>query len=189
MNHSIRVVGLDDSKETIQVPIAEAGSQGEVRQYGAIPNTPEALRKLVRRLGRPKDLHFVYEAGPCGYGSYRELRALGANCVVAAPSRTPRRPGDRIKNDRRDAATLARAHRFLVRNFSAFCREHLVAAAQAALGNSSCDCRSGKGYSVSHNRPITPSGSPSAADGGPATIKVGAVRRAVAVVINTVVTD
>ena len=111
MEHFIRVVGLDDSKETIQVAIAEAGPQGEVRQYGAISNTPEALRKLVRRLGRPKDLYFVYEAGPCGYGTYRELRALGANCVVAAPSRTPRRPGDRIKNDRRDAASLARLYR------------------------------------------------------------------------------
>ena len=111
MNNSTRFIGMDDSKDTIQVAIADAGRRGEVREYGSIPNTPEALRKLVRRLGRPKDLNFVYEAGPCGYGTCRELRALGANCVVAAPSKTPRRPGERIKNDRRDAVTLARLFR------------------------------------------------------------------------------
>ena len=106
-----RFVGLDDSKESIDVAVACEGRDGEVRSYGAIPNTPEALRKLVRRLGRPKSLYFVYEAGPCGYGTYRELLALGANCVVASPSKTPRRSGDRIKTDRRDAITLARLHR------------------------------------------------------------------------------
>lgn len=111
MKDSTRYVGLDDSKDVIEVAVAEGGGRGEVRRYGLIPNTPEALRKLVRRLGRPRELHFVYEAGPCGYQMHREVRALGANCVVAAPSRTPRRAGDRIKNDRRDAATLARLHR------------------------------------------------------------------------------
>ena len=63
MNNSTRFIGMDDSKEAIQVAIADAGRRGEVRDYGSIPNTPEALRKLVRRLGRPKDLHFAYEAG------------------------------------------------------------------------------------------------------------------------------
>jgi transposase len=111
MKKCIRYVGLDDSKQSIDVAVADEGREGEIRSYGTISNTPEALRKLVRRLGRPRDLHFVYEAGPCGYETYRELLALGANCVVAAPSRTPRRPGDRIKTDRRDAVTLARLHR------------------------------------------------------------------------------
>lgn len=111
MSKSTRFIGLDESKEMIQVAIAEQGARGEVREYGVIPNNPEALSKLVRKLGRPRDLHFVYEAGPCGYGTYRELRALGANCVVVAPSKTPRKAGDRIKNDRRDAVTLARLHR------------------------------------------------------------------------------
>ena len=111
MKKCIRIVGLDESKEAIQVAVAESAPHGEVREYGAIPNTPEALRKLVRRLGRPGDLFFVYEAGPTGYGTYRELQGLGAHCVVVAPSKTPRRPGDRIKNDRRDAVTLARLHR------------------------------------------------------------------------------
>ncbi|MGH3810150.1 MAG: IS110 family transposase [Pseudonocardiaceae bacterium] len=111
MRHCTRYVGLDESKNTIQVAVAEGGARGEVREYGAIDNTPEALRKLVRRFGRAGDLSFVYEAGPTGYGTYRELRALGANCVVVAPSKTPRRSGERIKNDRRDAVNLARLHR------------------------------------------------------------------------------
>ncbi len=74
MKNSIRFVGLDESKESIEVAVAEAGSRDEVRQYGSIPNHPDALRKLVRRLGRPRDLHFAVEAGPCGYGTYRECR-------------------------------------------------------------------------------------------------------------------
>jgi len=111
MRKSTLFVGLDDSKDSIQVAVAEGTPGGEVREYGSIPNTPEDLVKLVRRLGRPKDLHFVYEAGPCGYGMYRTLLSLGADCLVAAPSKTPRRPGDRIKNDRRDALTLAKLHR------------------------------------------------------------------------------
>jgi transposase len=111
MKKCTRFVGLDDSKNSIDVAVASEGRDGEVRSYGTIENTPEAVRKLVRRLGRPKDLNFVYEAGPCGYGLYRELVALGANCMVAAPSKTPRRSGDRIKTDRRDALALARLHR------------------------------------------------------------------------------
>ena len=111
MRDSIRYVGLDDSKDTIEVAVAAAGRDGEVRSYGTIANTTDELKKLVRRLGRPRDLHFAYEAGPCGYGIYRDLVALGAQCIVVAPSKTPRRSGDRIKTDRRDAMTLARLHR------------------------------------------------------------------------------
>ncbi len=111
MKKCTRFVGLDDSKDSIDVAVASEGRQGEVRSYGTVAHTPEDVKKLVRRLGRPKDLYFVYEAGPCGYGLYRELLALGANCMVAAPSKTPRRSGDRIKTDRRDALKLARLHR------------------------------------------------------------------------------
>jgi len=111
MNKSITFIGLDDSRDSIEVALAESGRQGEVRRYGSIRNAPTELGKLVRRLGPAKDLHFVYEAGPGGYAIYRELRALGANCIVAAPTKTPRRVGEQIKNDRRDATTLARLHR------------------------------------------------------------------------------
>jgi transposase len=111
MVKSILFVGLDEAKDDIAVAVAEEGREGEVREYGKIPNTPEALTKLVRKLGVPKRLHFVYEAGPCGYGTYRHLKSLGAECMVVAPSKIPRRSGDRIKTDRRDAVKLARLHR------------------------------------------------------------------------------
>ena len=111
MKKSTRFVGLDDSKDFIQVAVADGGPGGEIRDWGAIDSSPDAVAKLVRRLGGAEGLHFAYEAGPCGYGTYRQLLALGAQCIVAAPSRTPRKPGDRIKNDRRDAVALARLHR------------------------------------------------------------------------------
>jgi transposase len=111
MSKSTRFIGLDDSKDSIEVAVADGGRDGEIRWWGSIENTPAALRKLVRTLGRPKTLHFAYEAGPGGYQIYRELQALGASCIVAAPTKTPRRAGDQVKNDRRDAITLARLHR------------------------------------------------------------------------------
>ena len=58
-----------------------------------------------------KTLHFVYEAGPCGYVIYRHLAGKGLDCVVVAPSMIPKRSGDRVKTDRRDAQMLARLHR------------------------------------------------------------------------------
>jgi len=111
MSKCKRFVGLDDSKATISVAVADEGRDGEIRRFGTIENSPEALKKLVRRLGRPKSLYFVYEAGPGGYGIYRELLALGAHCIVAAPTLTPKRSGDQIKTDPRDAESLARLHR------------------------------------------------------------------------------
>jgi transposase len=78
-------------------------------EVGQIANEPSAVRRVVERLARRHGrLEFAYEAGPCGYELYRLLLALGHGCVVAAPSLMPRRPGDHIKTDKRDAATLAR---------------------------------------------------------------------------------
>ena len=89
--------------------IAEAGRDGEVRQWGVVRNTPDAVARLARKLvERHRLVEFAYEAGPCGYTLYRHLTASGLTCRVIAPSRTPRKPGDRIKNDTRDAVTLAR---------------------------------------------------------------------------------
>jgi transposase len=83
-----------------------------VREYGRIANTTAALDRLLRKLGGDgMTLRFCYEAGPCGYGIQRRLSARGHECVVVAPSLIPKRAGDRVKTDRRDAASLARLHR------------------------------------------------------------------------------
>jgi transposase len=80
-----------------------------VRYLGEFDNTPEAVVKLVRKLAdRYETLHFCYEAGPTDYGLYRQVLALGHARVVVAPSLIPRRPGDRVKTNRRDALSLAR---------------------------------------------------------------------------------
>ena len=105
---TVKYVGLDVHKITIAVAVAEDGKRAEVREHGEIANTPAALTKLLGKLGGPGvELHICYEAGPCGYGIQRQVAAAGHSCAVVAPSLIPRRPGDRIKTDRRDAVKLA----------------------------------------------------------------------------------
>lgn len=106
-------IGLDVHKESIAVAVARAGREAPVSR-GEIANRPKALVKLVERLNREfggEVLRFGYEAGPCGYGLYRQLLGLGQDCQVVAPSLIPRKPGERIKTDRRDACKLAGALR------------------------------------------------------------------------------
>ncbi|NQU11511.1 IS110 family transposase [bacterium] len=111
MKQNHKHVGLDVHKDRNEVAIAE-NRNGEVRLYGSVSNDLHALEKLVRKLGGPSVvLHFVYEAGPCGFGIYRRLAQLGIDCAVVAPSLVPKKPGDRVKTDRRDAVALARLHR------------------------------------------------------------------------------
>jgi transposase len=108
----ITYIGLDVHKDTVVVALAESGIRGEVREYGRIANTAAALDRLMRKLGDGGvRLRFCYEAGPCGYGIQRHVSAHGHECVVVAPSLIPKRAGDRVKTDRRDAASLARLHR------------------------------------------------------------------------------
>lgn len=110
MKDTIKYVGLDVSKEKIAVAIAEEG-HGETRYYGMISNSPEAIKKLVKKLGEPKNLRMCYEAGPTGYPLYRQLTSLGVHCNVIAPSLIPTKPGERIKTDRRDSIRLAELYR------------------------------------------------------------------------------
>lgn len=108
MDH-IRFIGLDIHKERVSVTIAEGGRTGSIEYLGEISNDPGSIGKLCKRLERPGvALSFCYEAGPCGYGVYRQLTDLGHQCDVVAPSLIPKKPGDRVKTDRRDATMLAR---------------------------------------------------------------------------------
>jgi transposase len=112
MEKTIMYVGLDVHKNSIDVALAESGRESEVRYYGTIGGDMTALNKVVRKLvSQGKPLRFAYEAGPCGYEIYRHLTQQGFECAVVAPSLIPKKSGNRIKNDRRDAEMLARLHR------------------------------------------------------------------------------
>jgi transposase len=106
---STAFIGMDVHKDSIEVAIADAK---EVRLFGRIGGEAAALDRAIRKL---RSVHrnpvFVYEAGPCGFWIYRRLRAQGLACMVVSPSMTPRRAGDRVKTDRRDALQLARLAR------------------------------------------------------------------------------
>ena len=109
MRAKLRFLGLDVHAKTITAAIAEA--DGEVRILGTIPNREDSIRKLIRKLGPVEQLRACYEAGPTGFVLYWQLAKLGVQCAVIAPSLVPKKPGDRVKTDRRDAVKLARCHR------------------------------------------------------------------------------
>jgi transposase len=108
-NHSEAFVAFDTSKLRNAVAIADGGRTGEVRFLGEIENTGAATAKLVRKLAaKYARLTFCYEAGPTGYGLQRQIESLGQECIVVAPSLIPKKPGDRVKTNRRDAVSLAK---------------------------------------------------------------------------------
>ena len=107
-----KFIGLDVHSKTISVAIADEGRKGEIRHYGTIDNTTEAIEKVIKSLASTGvELRFIYEAGPCGFSLYRYLTGNGFKCVVTSPAMIPKRKSVRIKNDRRDALTLARLYR------------------------------------------------------------------------------
>jgi len=110
MNHNTTLfIGLDVHKESILVAHVPDDRDTEIIYVGPIGTKQCDIDKLTRRL-QPKAsrLIFAYEAGPSGYGLYRYLLSKGYTCLVVAPSLIPKRPGDRVKTNRRDAVQLAR---------------------------------------------------------------------------------
>src|SRR6266850_7489244 len=108
-DHSEAFVGFDTSKLRNAVAIADGVRGGEVRFLGEFENSAAATAKLVKKLAaKYQRLTFCYEAGPTGYGLYRQIKNLGHECIVVAPSLIPKKPGDRVKTNRRDALNLAK---------------------------------------------------------------------------------
>jgi transposase len=108
-DHSEAFVAFDTSKLRNALAIADCGRSGEVRFLGEIENSGAATAKLVKKLAaKYRRLTFCYEAGPTGYGLYRQITKLGHACIVAAPSLIPKKPGDRVKTNRRDALKLVK---------------------------------------------------------------------------------
>ncbi|WP_337842055.1 IS110 family transposase [Rheinheimera sp.] len=109
-NNSITFIGLDTHKEFFEVAYIDDSRDSKPVSLGRISGTKPALQKLVRQFESKhpgSTLHFVYEAGPCGYWIYRYLTSLGHCCYVVAPSLIPKKAGERIKTDKRDALKLA----------------------------------------------------------------------------------
>ena len=112
-NHSVLFIGLDVHTASIAVSLAPSDST-EVRRYGLIGGTHDDVLKLAKKLVATHPglaLRFCYEAGPHGYPLCRCLRARGYDCILVAPSKIPRKTGERVKTNRRDADQLARLHR------------------------------------------------------------------------------
>ena len=102
-------IGIDAAKARNAVAVAEGGRGGEVRYLGEVDASEQGMRRVVARIAAKYDrVHFCYEAGPTGYGLHRLVTGLGHACTVVAPSLIPRKPGDRVKTNRRDAVALAR---------------------------------------------------------------------------------
>lgn len=112
MKKTVKYIGMDVHKNSISIAIADQGRDGEVRYYGKIAHDIDQLAKVIRKfISQGAELKCVYEAGGCGYHLYRYLTSNGIDCAVIAPSKIPRKSGDRQKTDKRDCLTLAKLHR------------------------------------------------------------------------------
>src|SRR6266852_8346753 len=107
---SVVLVGLDVHKDSIMV--AYSVGFGDVENLGKISPRATDIDRLCQGMqSKASQVMFVYEAGPCGYGLHRQLTGKGHECMVCAPTLIPRKPGERVKTDRRDAIKLVRSLR------------------------------------------------------------------------------
>lgn len=105
---NILFIGMDVHKDSIVISLAD-DDRSDIRRYGKIGGTLTDFKKLLRKLvSTGKELFFCYEAGPCGYELYRFIVSQDHQCIVVAPSLIPKKSGDKVKTDKRDADQLAR---------------------------------------------------------------------------------
>src|SRR5262244_1290612 len=110
-NHNIAWVGMDTDTKNNQVAVYRGWDKEPAAEWIAGMDR-KGMQRLIERLKKEEgEVRCVYEAGPCGYELYRRLRKAGIHCDVIAPSLTPRKPGDRVKTNRRDARNLGRLYR------------------------------------------------------------------------------
>jgi transposase len=143
-------VGIDTAKARNAVAVAEAGRQGEVRYLGEFDNTPDAVAKLVRARRPLRDAAVLLRSRTHGLRLYRQILAMGRGCTVVAPSLTPRRPGERVKTNRRDALSLARRSGYLTRRtrrFAIWCAP-ARARSRITVASASSSARSCSGMAV-----------------------------------------
>jgi transposase len=111
MSDSIYWVGLDVHADKVNAAVLRSDDSAPLEQWELVPDD-RGLGRLAKRLkGYPGQVRCVYEAGPCGYELARHLRSREISCEVTAPGLIPKKPGDRVKTDRRDAFKLAHLYR------------------------------------------------------------------------------
>lgn len=100
-------VGIDAHKKDLFVAMLIGTEPKPVTWQ--LANEPQAVRRLVRKLEReaPGPVRVFYEAGPCGYALQRQATTSRVSCDVVAPALIPRKPGERVKTNRRDSRKLA----------------------------------------------------------------------------------
>ena len=111
MKDAITYVGIDARKRDLFIAMLIGDSQTPATW--TVPNEPNAVKRLVRKLERDAagPVRVCYEAGPCGYALQRQLSTARVTCQVIAPALIPRKPGERIKTNQRDARKLVELHR------------------------------------------------------------------------------
>jgi transposase len=104
----IHNIGIDDHAAKWTIAHFRGNEEKPAREFELVPGA-DGYRKLIKYCKElDGEVRIVYEAGPCGYEMYWRLTKAGLKCSVAAPSLTPRKPGERVKTNRRDAAKLGR---------------------------------------------------------------------------------